>query len=176
MNAPTPPPKGPPPPAPPRPAPSGVPLWHLLGLRIYLGYAFVKFGLSLQGDFIDTNQLKALFATWAPGNPYPAARAFLEGRGQLWSELLAYTVCYGAIAIGAALTAGLFTRGTAMLGVVLAASALWLGGHANPEMMAHGQLLIVALCTVALSGAGRFVGCDLWLHRRASVLPFTLLY
>lgn len=175
MNAPTPPPKAPPAAAP-KPAPSGVPLWHLLPLRLYLGYAFVKFGLTLQGAFIEQNQLKALFVEWAPMNPYPAARAFLEGRGQLWSELLAYAVCYGAIAIGAALTAGLFTRGTAIAGAALTAATLVLGGHASPTLMAEGQLLIVALCTIALSGAGRFVGCDLWLHRRASVLPFTLLY
>lgn len=169
------------PPLPPAPKPpgaksTGVPLWQLLPLRIYLGYAFLKSGLALQGAFVHENQLRVLFTQWAPANPYPAARAFLEGRGQLWSELLAYAVCYAAVMIGIALTAGLFTRAAALTGAALAAATLFLGGHASATLMAHGQLLIVALLTLALSGAGRFIGCDIWLHKRASVMPFTLLY
>lgn len=169
----------PPPPKPAGPSRSsagGVPLWHLLPLRVYLGYSFLKAGLLMQGAFVEQNQLRMLFGQWAPGNPHPAARAFLEGRGQMWSELLAYVVCYGAMLIGVTLTAGLFTRGAALTGAGLVAATLALGGHTSATMMMQGQLVIVALITVALAGAGRFVGCDLWLHRRASVMPFTLLY
>lgn len=159
-----------------RSTPAGVPRWHLLPLRVYLGYWFLKSGLAMQGAFLMENQLRGVFAQWAPGNPHPVARAFLDGRGQLWSELIAYGVAGGATAIGVALIAGLFTRGAALAGALLVTTTLMLGGHASASLLAHGQLVLVALVTLALCGAGRCLGFDLWLHRRASVMPFTLLY
>lgn len=154
----------------------GVSLYTLLPMRLWLGYAFAHFGYVLSGAFVTANELHGVFGRWGSDNPYPVARAFLTGRGQLWSELIAYVVAYGALAIGIALISGLFTRAAAFAGTALALAIVLLGGHTSPAIMMQGQLTVVALFTLATAGAGRVLGMDGWLHRRAPVMPFTLLY
>ena len=155
---------------------TGVPLYYLLPLRVYMGYAFLRAGIAMQGAFLDGGELRSLFSRWATDNPYPFARAFLSGRAQLWSELIAYLVAWSAVAIGIALASGAFTRATALAGATLVGAALVLGGHTAATAAAQGQIYLVALLTLTAAGAGRTLGVDGWLHRRAPVMPFTLLY
>lgn len=155
---------------------AGVPLWYLLPLRAFLGYTFLRAGAAKLGPYLAGNELRAVMGRWATDNPYPLAREFLAGRGQMWSELLGYVLAYGELAIGACLLFGLFTRGAAAAGTLLIACYLAAGGHTSAALMAQGQVMLVALLTLAAAGAGRTAGCDGWLFRRAPVMPFTMLY
>ena len=157
-------------------ASAGIPLWYLLPLRMFLGWTFLRAGMWKLGPYLANNELRGVMARWASDHPHAFVREFLGGRGQLWSELLGYVVTYGEIAIGVALLLGLFTRGAAVLGTLLVTCYLVAGGHTSAAVMAQGQVMLVALLTLAAAGAGRTIGCDGWLHKRAPVMPFTMLY
>lgn len=154
----------------------GVPLWYLLPLRVAIGGAFLHASAGKLGVYLANNELRGALARSASGNPVAFMQQFLSGKAQLWSEPIAYLLAYGELVVGVALVLGLFTRGASAAGATIVGAYLLAAGHTAPGLYALGLVGMVALGTLAAAGAGRVVGCDGWLHRRAPVMPFTLLY
>jgi len=151
-----------------------VPLVALIPLRIFLGYWFLKAGLSKLGPWITTNALRGELAQWAQTNPYPFWRSLLTGKAAIYSELISHIITYGEIVIGTCLIVGLLTRAVSILaggGLLIYLAA---AGYSTPVI--DTCLALVTLWTVAFTGAGRSLGLDSRLFSRAPVMPFTLLY
>ena len=143
-----------------------VPVAYLVPLRLFAGYFFLRSGLSKLGP-------GSMLARWAWDNPGGPYRSFLVTKAALYSDVVGHMVTYGEIAVGLCLAIGLLTRlSSAVAAAAVAHYLLGAGGGSHPT----GELLLITLVTLALSGAGRFAGLDRKLHQRAAVLPFTLLY
>jgi uncharacterized membrane protein YphA (DoxX/SURF4 family) len=152
-----------------------VPLKYLIPLRLVAGYTFLADALLRSGAWLATNQLAPTMSQLGSTNPYPAYRAFLLGKGQAYSELISYLIVYGEMAIGVCLCLGLFTRVNAAAGTFLLINYLLAMGQVT-TLSSPAYMMLVALFTLGVSGAGRSLGLDSRLHSRAPVLPFTLLY
>jgi thiosulfate dehydrogenase [quinone] large subunit len=101
---------------------------------------------------------------------YPWYKTFLQRYVVPHSELFGYLVMIGEIAVGVCLLFGLFTRVSALIGLVLLINYyLGPGTARGGYMLAHQQFYIIALTLFVLAGPGRTLGLDGLLFRRANV-------
>jgi uncharacterized membrane protein YphA (DoxX/SURF4 family) len=145
-------------------------------MRVFVGCAFLHSGLAKLGPWLESGELRADLARWALTNPLGFYRGLLMGKGLAYADLIAHTVAYTQIAIGACLVLGLLARAASAAGAVLTANYLLAAGHTGSALALPAALGLVCLVTLAACGAGRAFGLDRRLHQRAPVLPFTLLY
>ena len=84
------------------------------------------------------------------------------------SELFGYLIMIGEIAVGLCLLFGLFTRLSALIGLVMLVNYYLGPGMARGGyMIAHQQVFLIALALFVLANPGRTLGLDGLLFRRA---------
>jgi uncharacterized membrane protein YphA (DoxX/SURF4 family) len=92
---------------------------------------------------------------------YPWYKRFLTAYVVPHSELFGYLVTIGEITVGACLLLGLLTRVNALVGLFMLINYYLGPGMAHGSLMlAHQQILIIALMIFVLSNPGRALGLD----------------
>lgn len=132
----------------------------LLPVRLFVGWVFLRASLTkLSTGWLEEPRLAAVLEGWLKeGRTYAAYRPFLEAVVLPHAKLFSWLVCGGELCVGAALLAGLITRGAALGGVVLTASfMLARGDGADANQTAPFVAMTLALL---LGHSGRTLGLD----------------
>ena len=144
-------------------------LWYLSVLRIYVGYYLFFQGIGkFQRKFPQGDWIGRQVGDIASLDLYPWYKAFLQNYVVPHSELFGYLVMTGEIAVGVCLLFGLFTRLSALVGLVMLVNYyLGPGTARGGYLLAHQQFYIIALALFVLAGPGRTLGLDGLLFRGA---------
>jgi uncharacterized membrane protein YphA (DoxX/SURF4 family) len=148
-------------------------LWYIAVLRIYVGYYMLTQGIrKFQRDFPKGDWIGRQIGDLATLDLYPWYKRFLTAYVVPHSELFGYLVTIGEIAVGACLLLGLLTRFSALVSLFMLINYYLGPGMAHGGLMlAHQQILIIALMIFLLSNPGRALGLDgLLFGRRAKGL------
>jgi len=137
-------------------------LWYLAVLRIYVGYYLFFQGIGkFQRSFPKGDWIGRQIGDIADLDLYPWYKTFLQQYVVPHSELFGYLVMVGEIGVGVCLLFGLFTRWSALIGLVMLVNYYLGPGMARGGfMLAHQQLFILALAIFVLAGPGRTFGVD----------------
>jgi len=144
-------------------------LWYIAVLRIYVGYYLFFQGIGkFRHNFPKGDWIGRQIGDIASLDLYPWYKAFLQNYVVPRSELFGYLVMIGEIAVGVCLLLGLFTRLSALVGLVMLVNYyLGPGTARGGYLLAHQQLYIIALAIFVLAGPGRTLGLDALLSRGA---------
>jgi len=144
-------------------------LWYLSVLRIYVGYyLFIQGTGKFQRNFPKGDWIGRQIGDIASLDLYPWYKTFLQSYVVPHSELFGYLIMIGEIAVGVCLLFGLFTRLSALVGLVMLVNYyLGPGTARGGYMLAHQQFYIIALAIFVLAGPGRTLGLDGLLFRSA---------
>ena len=137
-------------------------LWYLSILRIYVGYYLFFQGTGkFQRNFPKGDWIGRQIGDIANLDLHPWYKTFLQHYVVPHSQMFGYLVMIGEIAVGVCLLLGLFTRLSALVGLVMLLNYyLGPGTVRGGYMLAHQQLFIIALAIVMLAGPGRTLGLD----------------
>jgi thiosulfate dehydrogenase [quinone] large subunit len=138
--------------------------------RLFLGGVMLMEGLGkAQTGFIPNHGLEGFVrGALARGEPFGFFRGFLEHTVLPHGKLFACLVVGGELSIGAFLLLGLCTRLAACAGLLMMmALTLCAGAKLAPSTPVAFALLFLV---VAASDAGRTLGLDGWLRRRAGAV------
>jgi uncharacterized membrane protein YphA (DoxX/SURF4 family) len=137
-----------------------APLWTVVPLRLYLGFAFWRAAW---------NKIGTKWAAWPDALhgfgtmnlPHEASwyRAFMTHVVFPHSTLFAGLVATGEVAVGTCLILGLGTRIAAPIGAFLTLNYFLLKGDA-PWSVSNDLAFVVGLTVLAITGAGRVFGLD----------------
>jgi len=137
-------------------------LWYISVLRIYVGYYLVWQGFrKFQRKFPKGDWVGRQIGDVASLDLFPWYKNFLLDYVVPHQELFGYLVMIGELAVGAGLLLGLFTRFSAIVGLVLLINYYLGPGMARGgATLAQQQPFIVALAIFILSNPGRTLGLD----------------
>lgn len=137
-------------------------LWYLAVLRIYVGYYLFFQGIGkFQRNFPKGDWIGRQIGDIASLDLYPWYKTFLQNYVVPHSELFGYLVMIGEIAVGVCLLLGLFTRLSALIGLIMLSNYyLGPGTARGGAMLAQQQTFIIALAIFVLAGPGRTLGLD----------------
>jgi len=137
-------------------------LWYISVLRIYVGYYLVWQGFrKFQRNFPRGDWVGRQIGDVASLDLFPWYKNFLLDYVVPHQELFGYLVMIGELAVGAGLLLGLFTRFSAIVGLVLLINYYLGPGMARGgATLAQQQPFIVALAIFILSNPGRTLGLD----------------
>jgi thiosulfate dehydrogenase [quinone] large subunit len=137
-------------------------LWYISVLRIYVGYYLVWQGFrKFQRNFPKGDWVGRQIGDVASLDLFPWYKNFLLDYVVPHQELFGYLVMIGELAVGAGLLLGLFTRFSAIVGLVLLINYYLGPGMARGgATLAQQQPVIVALAIFILSNPGRTLGLD----------------
>jgi len=137
-------------------------LWYISVLRIYVGYYLVWQGFrKFQRNFPKGDWVGRQIGDVASLDLFPWYKNFLLDYVVPHQELFGYLVMIGELAVGAGLLLGLFTRFSAIVGLVLLINYYLGPGMARGgATLAQQQPFIVALAIFILSNPGRTLGLD----------------
>ena len=97
----------------------------------------------------------------ATSDLYPWYKQFLLSYVVPHHELFGYLIMVGEIAVGACLLGGLLTRASAFIGLFMLVNYYLGPGMAHDGLiLAHQQILIIALAIFVLANPGRTLGLD----------------
>ena len=137
----------------------------LVVLRLYVGFAFLRVGISkVQAGEQWVANMAGFLECWLPNSP-GFYQAFLKSTVLPHKELFAALVAWGELLVGAALLLGLTTRLAALAALamnanyLLAQGAQWLGPNVNAAFL-------FAALVILLGAAGRAFGVDYFLARK----------
>jgi uncharacterized membrane protein YphA (DoxX/SURF4 family) len=150
--------------------------WPLAGVRVLIGYMFMKAGwgkVSAGADWVPrmegfvNRHLEA-------GNVFGFYQWFLEGVVMKFPAVFAYLVAYGELLVGVALILGALTRLAGFFGVFMVASFLFTKGHSITVLAAnnHDTLWILLFVVAMFAGANRTLGVDRFLRDRFGAQRF----
>lgn len=144
-------------------------LWYLAILRIYVGYYLFFEGLGkFRRNFPRGDWIGRQIGDLASLDIFPWYKTFLQRHVVPHSELFGYLIMIGEIAVGICLLFGLFTRLSALIGLVMLVNYYLGPGMARGGyMIAHQQVFLIALALFVLASPGRTLGLDGLLFRRA---------
>ena len=137
-------------------------LWYISVLRIYIGYYLLWQGFrKFQRNFPKGDWIGRQIGDVGSLDLFPWYKKFLLDYVVPQQELFGYLVMIGELAVGAGLLLGLFTRFSAVVGLVLLINYYLGPGMARGgATLAQQQTLIVALAIFILSNPGRTLGLD----------------
>ncbi|MGH7853746.1 MAG: DoxX family protein [Candidatus Binatia bacterium] len=137
-------------------------LWYISVLRIYVGYYLLWQGFrKFQRDFPKGDWVGRQIGDVANLDLFRWYKKFLLDYVVPHQELFGYLVMIGELAVGACLLLGLFTRFSAIVGLVLLTNYYLGPGMARGgATLAQQQTFIVALTIFVLSNPGRTLGLD----------------
>lgn len=143
-------------------------LWHVLPLRLWIGYYFLQQGTrKFERDFPSGDWITRQIGELNKIDIYPWYKTFLMDIVVPNRELFGNLVMWGEILVGACLIVGLLTRYSAIIGLFM------LINYSLGPGMARGALVldlpltfIVAVVVLILSSPGRALGLDALLFRR----------
>jgi thiosulfate dehydrogenase [quinone] large subunit len=144
-----------------------IALGLLVPLRLYVGYAFLRAALTkLAGHWLTDAKLAGILNGWLrDGKTYGFYAGFLRNVVVPHAHVFSYLVVGGEVLVGAALLLGLFTRPTAVAGLLLTLNIFLGAGDsfgANPT-----SAFLVMFFTILLTAPGRALGVDALLRHRA---------
>lgn len=137
-------------------------LWYISVLRIYVGYYLFWQGFrKFQRNFPKGDWVGRQIGDVASLDLFPWYKKFLLDYVMPHQELFGYLVMIGELTVGACLLLGLFTRFSAIVGLVLLINYYLGPGMARGgATLAQQQTFIVALAIFVLSNPGRTLGLD----------------
>ena len=144
-------------------------LWYIALLRIYVGYYFLQQGVrKFQRDFPHGDWIGRQIGDVPNLDLYPWYKIFLMNYLVPHHELFGYLVVAGEILVGSCLLLGLFTRLSAFVGFFMVIN--YYLGHGmlrGGAVVAQEQTFVVSLIIFLLSNAGRALGLDGVIFRKA---------
>jgi thiosulfate dehydrogenase (quinone) large subunit len=137
-------------------------LWYLSVLRIYVGaYMLLQGVRKFQRDFPKGDWIGRQIGDINALDLYPWYKKFLLDYVVPHHDLFGYLVMIGEIAVGAGLLLGLFTRLSAVIGLLMLINYFLGPGMARGgAMLAQQQTFIIALAIFVLANPGRTLGLD----------------
>jgi uncharacterized membrane protein YphA (DoxX/SURF4 family) len=137
-------------------------LWYLSVLRIYVGaYMLLQGVRKFQRDFPKGDWIGRQIGDINALDLYPWYKKFLLDYVVPHHELFGYLVMIGEIAVGACLLLGLFTRLSAIVGLVMLINYFLGPGMARGgASLAQQQTFIIAMVIFVLANPGRTLGLD----------------
>jgi thiosulfate dehydrogenase [quinone] large subunit len=137
-------------------------LWYLSVLRIYVGFYLLRQGVGkFQRDFPRGDWIGRQIGDLSTLDLYPWYKKFLLDYVVPHHELFGYLVMTGEIAVGACLLLGLFTRFSAVVGLLMLINYfLGVGMARGGATLAQQQTFIIALAIFVLANPGRTIGLD----------------
>jgi thiosulfate dehydrogenase [quinone] large subunit len=137
-------------------------LWYLSVLRIYVGFYLLRQGFGkFQRDFPRGDWIGRQIGDISTLNLYWWYKKFLLDYVVPHHELFGYLVMTGEIAVGACLLLGLFTRFSAVVGLLMLINYfLGVGMARGGATLAQQQTFIIALAIFVLANPGRTLGLD----------------
>ncbi|MEO6952331.1 MAG: DoxX family membrane protein [Polyangia bacterium] len=132
----------------------------LLPIRLFVGWVFLRASLAkLSTGWLEQPRLAAVLEGWLKeGHTYALYRPFLHDVVLPHAQLFSWLVCGGELLVGAALLAGIITRGAALGGLVLTTSFLLARGDgADANQTAPFVAMTLALL---FAHTGRTLGLD----------------
>ncbi len=143
-----------------------TPVAYLVPLRLFTGWVFLMGALSkIHAGWLSRPALKRVIEGWLhDGHPYSFYAAFLRGPVLAHPGLFTWLVILGELLVGAALLAGIFTRPTCIVGILITLNYLLGRGDnagANPT-----SPFIAILVTMLVTHPGRVLGIDAALEGR----------
>jgi thiosulfate dehydrogenase (quinone) large subunit len=137
-------------------------LWYLSVLRIYVGFYLLRQGVGkFQRDFPGGDWIGRQIGDLSTLDLYPWYKKFLLDYVVPHHELFGYLVMTGEIAVGACLLLGLFTRFSAVVGLLMLINYfLGVGMARGGATLAQQQTFIIALAIFVLANPGRTIGLD----------------
>jgi YVTN family beta-propeller protein len=156
----------------------------LAALRITVGLwflksIFTKLTIALIAGFIPMpvatarwiETMPKLVTRYAAENPIAGYKAFLLGT-VVPNEAYAHLTALGEVAIGLALTLGLFTEVGALFGALLVITYGLAVQHMSPAQQGFHVMLFAMMVAFLFARAGRVWGVDGWLARRSEARSF----
>jgi thiosulfate dehydrogenase [quinone] large subunit len=142
-------------------------LWYIVPLRLYVGYYLLNQGIrKYQLDFPHGDWIGSQIGDLDKVDLYPWYKAFLTGYVVPHRELFGYLVTAGEILVGVCLLLGLFTRFSAIVGLLMMVNYYLGPGMARGGVsMAQQQIFIVSLAIILLANPGRTLGLDGFIFR-----------
>jgi uncharacterized membrane protein YphA (DoxX/SURF4 family) len=147
-------------------------LWHLLPLRLWIGYYMFNQGFrKFSRDFPHRDWLSREIGEGA-SKLFPWYRSFLNDVVIPHSVLFGNLVMWGEILVGACLILGLLTRWSSLVGLFMMVNYIFGPGMARGgAALAQQETFSAAFLVFILSSPGRTLGLDGRLFRRALVKP-----
>jgi uncharacterized membrane protein YphA (DoxX/SURF4 family) len=142
----------------------------VMWLRILLGVGLVWQVLpNLDRSFVEG--LPDTLDRFAEANPFPMIRWGLHHIVAPNIETLGTALSVGQLLVGSALCIGFFTRFSAFLGFVYAASLFFMGAHLGFYHQSYSILLAAVFATVFIGDAGCNWGVDGFLFKHKTDKP-----
>lgn len=140
-------------------------LYPIAVLRIYLGYIYLSSALErLDGAFFQQPRLAAMIMENLPQkNLSPWYQQILENLIVPNWQIFAYTLVYLQILIGVSFLIGFLVRPVALIGIFLAANAVFIVAPSDVPLQQCYLALFIVLFWV---GAGRCLGFDYFFYKR----------
>ncbi len=137
-------------------------LGYLSVLRIYVGFYILSQGVQkLRQDFPKGDWMGRQIGDIAGADLYGWYKRFLLDYVAPHHELFGYLVMFGEIAVGAALLLGFWTRWSSLVALFMVINYyLGPGAVRRGLMMAHQEILMVALAIFVFANPGRTLGLD----------------
>lgn len=143
-------------------------LWHVVILRIYIGYYVLQKGIEkfLEG-FPQRDWVGRQIGDLEKVDLYPWYESFLAHVVIPNPELFGYLVVYGEILVGLSLIFGLLTRFSSAVGIFIFLNyVLGLGMARGRSSLGMAMTFFVAMIVLFLSNPGRTLGLDGLLFKR----------
>ena len=140
-------------------------LYPIAILRIYLGYVYFSNSLDrMEGAFLEQPRLAATIMESIPNREVPVwYRDLLENIVVPNWQIFAYTLVYIEFIIGISFLLGFLVRPIALLGIFLAANAIFVVESSLIPMQQAYLALFIVLFWI---GAGRCFGLDYYFYKR----------
>jgi thiosulfate dehydrogenase (quinone) large subunit len=140
-------------------------LYPVAVLRIFLGYIYFANALErLNGSFLEQPRLAAtIMNNISNKNLGTWYQQILEGLVVPNWQFFAYTVVYLEFVIGVSFLLGFLVRPIAILGILLAWNAIFIG---SPALVPMQQCFLAMFIVLMWIGAGRCLGFDYFFYKR----------
>ena len=146
-------------------------LWHLIPLRLWIGYYMANQGArKFERDFPHGDWIKRQIGELDKIDIYPWYKSFLMDIVVPNRELFGNLVMWGEILVGTCLILGLLSRYSAIIGLFML-NNYYFGpgmarGGATPSMLAQQFTFMASLVVLILSSPGRAMGLDALFSRK----------
>ena len=147
-------------------------LWHLIPLRLWIGYYMANQGArKFERDFPHGDWIKRQIRELDQIDIYPWYKSFLMDIVVTNRELFGNLVMWGEILVGTCLILGLLSRYSAIIGLFMLANYYFgpgmARGAATPSVVAQQFTFMASMVVFMLSSPGRVLGLDaLWSRKK----------
>lgn len=143
-------------------------LWHVVILRLYIGYYFLYQGIrKYQRDFPNSDWITHQIGDLTTVELYPWYKSFLVDYVVPHREVFGFLVMSGEILVGACLILGLMTRFSSIVALFMLVNFYLGPGMARGgASLAQQQTFMVILFVFLLSNPGRTLGLDGLIFKR----------